>query len=48
MLFLQTRERFLSLRKGTKTGVATALEEVGPCVSYVFVQLRFTLVYVIL
>ncbi|KAL5167541.1 ADP-ribosylation factor GTPase-activating protein AGD3 [Glycine soja] len=28
LIYDQTRERFLSLRKGTKTGVATALEEV--------------------
>ncbi|XP_016181279.1 uncharacterized protein LOC107623499 isoform X2 [Arachis ipaensis] len=32
----ETRERFLSLRKGTKSEVANALEEGSSCMSYMF------------
>ncbi|XP_020979889.1 uncharacterized protein LOC110272245 [Arachis ipaensis] len=32
----ETRERFLSLRKGIKSEVANALEEVSFCISYLF------------
>lgn len=30
---LQAREKFLSLRKGTRTDLASALEEVSTCLS---------------
>jgi hypothetical protein len=42
-LRLQTREKFLSLGKGTKTDVATALEEVGFCISHLLSQLKFVI-----
>ncbi|KAH1053102.1 hypothetical protein GLYMA_08G257600v4 [Glycine max] len=44
LIYDQTRERFLSLRKGTKTGVATALEEELHSARSTFEQARFNLV----
>ena len=35
-IMLQAREKFLSLRKGTKPDIATALEEVSFCISYIY------------
>ncbi|XP_047180658.1 ADP-ribosylation factor GTPase-activating protein AGD3 isoform X1 [Vigna umbellata] len=44
LIYDQTRERFLSLRKGTKTDVATALEEELHSARSTFEQARFNLV----
>lgn len=44
LIYDQTREKFLSLRKGTKTDVATALEEELHSARTTFEQTRFNLV----
>lgn len=44
LIYDQTRERFLSLRKGTKSDVATALEEELHSARSTFEQARFNLV----
>ncbi|KAK2359758.1 ADP-ribosylation factor GTPase-activating protein AGD3 [Trifolium repens] len=44
LIYDQTREKFLSLRKGTKSGVATALEEELHSARATFEQTRFNLV----